>query len=130
MCEYKAAHRLICHAYIETVISYHINIINIYIVTKNQYIYTNAEAHLRIHIQCYGSSRIISEKDVEILYLGSYGVLARWAKKQEAPSDCLCAFKFPPSSPPNVWYCMMVAGETSDSHWPLELIISPFGSNS
>lgn len=83
MCEYKAAHCVICHAYIEPVISYHINIINIYIVTKNQYIYINAEAHFHIHIQCYESSRIISENDVEILYLGSYGVLARWAKNKK-----------------------------------------------
>lgn len=39
-------------------------------------------------------------------------------------------FHISPSTPLNVWCCMRVAAETSSSHWPLELIISPFGSNS
>lgn len=29
----------------------------------------------------------------------------------------------------NVWYCVMVAAETSESYEALELIISPFGPN-
>lgn len=38
---------------------------------------------------------------------------------------------FPPQKLPllNVWDCVMVAAETSESYEALELIISPFGSN-
>lgn len=72
------------------------------------------------------------------LISGFLAVSRRVFVSQEEEKNCfylcrLCFFVFfhiSPSTPLNVWCCMRVAAETSSSHWPLELIISPFGSNS